>query len=280
MSRVAITVLGGLSIQLAHTPLDLPTRKSKAFLAYLALSPGMLRSREHLASTLWDRSAEEQARASLRQTLSSLRKALGEHAEINTDSDSVWLDERSVEVDALHFERLAADRSPESLEQAVALYRGELLAGFSLREERFEQWMSAERRRFHERAVQAFSDLVGHYERVDRIDRGIAMAERLLAVDPLLEWGHCALMRLYARAGRREAALRQYQECVRILSQELGIAPAEVTQRLAAEIGRESAARTATHAIAAQSLAQRSSRSAPREHKLPGPARRPARTTP
>ncbi len=262
MSRVAITVLGGLSIQLAHTPLDLPTRKSKAFLAYLALSPGMLRSREHLASTLWDRSAEEQARASLRQTLSSLRKALGEHVLINTDSDSVWLDERSVEVDALHFERLAADRSPESLEQAVALYRGELLGGFSLREERFEQWMSAERRRFHERAVQAFSDLVGHYERVDRIDRGIAMAERLLAVDPLLEWGHCALMRLYARAGRREAALRQYQECVRILSQELGIAPAEETQRLAAEIGRESAARTATHAIAAQSLAQRSSQSA------------------
>jgi DNA-binding SARP family transcriptional activator len=236
MTRLTIAVLGGLNIQLAgvDTPLNLPTRKSKAFLAYLALSPGMLRSREHLAATFWDRSAEEQARASLRQTLSSLRKSLSSTTLINADFDSVWLDARAVEVDALRFERLAAERSAESLEQAVALYRGELFGGFSLREESFEQWMSAERRRLRERALQAFSDLVSHYARVDRPDRGIAIAERLLALDPLLEWAHCVLMRLYMRAGRREAALRQYQECARILSQELGIAPAEETQQLAA----------------------------------------------
>ena len=262
MTRLTIAVLGGLSIQpgAADARSELPTRKSKAILAYLALSPGMLRSREHLAATFWDRSAEEQARASLRQTLSSVRRTLpGTHALINTDSQSVWLDTRAVEVDALQFERLALERSAESLDKAVALYQGELLGGFSLREEGFEQWMSAERRRFHELAVQAFSELVGHYTRVERFDRGIAIAERLLALDPLLESAHRSLIRLYLRSGRREAAARQFQECARILSQELGIAPAEETQQLAAEISREPAVRSGADSTTARLIAQRSS---------------------
>jgi len=247
MNQIAIRVLGGLDIRFAgdRTALDLATRKSRAFLAYLALSPGMMRSREHLAAVLWDRSAEEQARGSLRQTLSCVRRALARGSTmICTDADSVWLDAAAVDLDALQFERLTNDGSIQSLESAIALYRGEFLSGFSLREERFEQWMVAERRRLHERAVRAFSELVSRYTRDGRHNRGIAAAERLLALDPLLEWAHCALIRLYLSAGRREAALRQYQECVRLLKQELGIAPAEETQALAAEIGRTRVARS------------------------------------
>jgi len=243
MTPLAITVLGGLEIKLvgADAPLKLPTRKSKALLVYLALSPGMTRSREHLAGALWDRSAEEQARASLRQTLSSLRKALSVTSTpvIDTDAHAVWLDAEAVEVDAICFERLVAERSTKSLEEAVSIYQGDLLGGFSLREESFEEWIGVERRRFRELAVQAFSDLLSHYARSEDFDRGIRIADRLLALDPLQEWAHCALMRLYWRTGRREAALRQYQECARILNRELGIAPAEETQRLAREIGRE-----------------------------------------
>lgn len=245
MSQLAIQVLGGLEVRLAGsgTPLELPTRKCRAFLAYLALSPGMSRSREHLAGVFWDRSANEQARGSLRQVLSGLRKALPDaRALIGTDADAIWLDPGAVHVDALQFERFAADRSAPSLERAIALYRGELLGGFSLREEAFERWTTAERRRYHERAVQALCDLLGHHAREGRNENALALAERLVALDPLLEWGHCALMRQYLRAGRREAALRQYQRCARILRQELGIAPAVETQQLAAEIARASAA--------------------------------------
>ncbi len=43
MNRLVINVLGGLEIQLvgADSPLALSTRKSKALLAYLALSPAL-----------------------------------------------------------------------------------------------------------------------------------------------------------------------------------------------------------------------------------------------
>jgi len=282
MTRLAIAVLGGLDIHPGEgvAALDLPTRKSRAFLAYLALSPGMRRSREHLAGTLWERSAEEQARASLRQTLSSLRRILsGADSLVNADSEFIWLDAQSVEVDALLFERHAAQGSAEGLERAVELYRGELLSGFSLREERFEQWMTAERRRLHERAVQVFSDLVDYYSAVDRSDRGIAVATAMLALDPSLEWGHRALMRLYLHTGRREAAFRQFEECTRILSEELGVAPAEETRRLAAEIGRQTSARDPRSGTAAASSASRLPEQ-PAAVPPPAPASEPAPVLP
>ena len=243
MTRLMIEVFGGLHIRLVGklVPLDFPTRKSKAILAYLALSPGMLRSREQLASVFWERSAEEQARASLRQTLSSLRRMLPDAPPLlNAEADAVWLDSHLVEVDALQFAHLANEPSHDSMAKAVALYRGVLFDGFGLREEPFEQWMTVERRWFHERAVEVFAELVSHWEQSGEFDRAISVASRVLALDPLLEWAHAALIRLYLRTGRRDAAVRQYQECVRVLNTELGIAPAEETQRLASQIHRDS----------------------------------------
>lgn len=246
MDHLVIRVLGSLDVELAgvRTPVVFPARKCRALLAYLALSPGMTRSREHLADTFWDRSAEEQARASLRQALSSLRRALpSAETLIRADADSVTLDAQAVEVDALQFARLAQLRSAETLEAAVALYRGALLDGFSLREERFEHWLAAERRRYHVNAVQALLELAGHHACSERHDRAIAVGERLVALDPLLESGQCALVRAYLQAGRRESALRQYEACARLLDQELAIAPGEELRQLAAEIGRAPAAR-------------------------------------
>jgi len=281
MTRLTIAVLGGLDIHPGDgvAALDLPTRKSRAFLAYLALSPGMRRSREHLAGTLWERSAEEQARASLRQTLSSLRRALsGADSLVNADSEFVWLDAQSVEVDALLFERHAVLGSAEGLERAVGLYRGELLSGFSLREERFEQWMTAERRRLHERAVQVFSDMVDYYIGADRPDRAIAVAAAMLALDPSLEWAHRALMRLYLHTGRREAAFRQFEECTRILSEELGVAPAEETRRLAAEIGRQTSTRDSRNGAGVSSASRLPEQ--PAAAPPPAPAAEPAPVLP
>jgi len=63
-------------------------------------------------------------------------------------------------------------------------------------------------------------------------------ALRLLALDPLQESVHRALMRLYDRQGRRAASLRQYQECVDLLQRELGTEPESETRQLYAEILR------------------------------------------
>ena len=63
-------------------------------------------------------------------------------------------------------------------------------------------------------------------------ERAIQTAMRLLALDPLQEAVHRALMRLYARQGRRGAALKQYQVCVGALQRELGTEPEAETKQL------------------------------------------------
>jgi DNA-binding SARP family transcriptional activator len=66
----------------------------------------------------------------------------------------------------------------------------------------------------------------------EEYDRAIAYARRWLALDPLQEAVHRRLMVLYAESGQRNAALRQYSECERLLNEELGVPPEEETTAL------------------------------------------------
>ena len=113
----------------------------------------------------------------------------------------------------------------QALQQAADLYRGDLLEGLGVTETPFEEWLVAERERLRELALEALARLLAHQTRSEEPAAAVATALRLLALDPLQEAVHRALMRLYARHGRRDAALRQYQSCVDTLRRELGVEP-------------------------------------------------------
>ena len=59
-------------------PIAVTSKKNRALLAILALSPGLHATRERLAGLLWGEHGEDQARSSFRQSLAVLRKELGE----------------------------------------------------------------------------------------------------------------------------------------------------------------------------------------------------------
>jgi len=100
------------------------SRRAQAMLAYLATQPGMRAERGLLADLLWADRAEEQARASLRQELAVLRKALPEGV-MEANRQMVWLDPA----------RVTADRNGQ----------GDFLQGFDLQSEPFEDWLRQER---------------------------------------------------------------------------------------------------------------------------------------
>ncbi|MGH7399501.1 MAG: BTAD domain-containing putative transcriptional regulator, partial [Candidatus Rokuibacteriota bacterium] len=64
------------------------------------------------------------------------------------------------------------------------------------------------------------------------VDDAIETARRLLTLDPANEDAHRLLMGLYARAGQRSAAVRQYDACVAALERHLGVTPGVETIRL------------------------------------------------
>jgi predicted ATPase/DNA-binding SARP family transcriptional activator len=248
---LSLRLLGPPQIELDGAPVEVDTRKAIALLAYLAVT-GQAHSREALAALLWPEYDAERAYANLRRTLWALNKALGK-TWLDTEGDTVGLARPSrMQLDLRDFEQhLAECRThghPEAevctaclapLTEATALYRGDFLAGFTLRDSPpFDEWQFFEAERLREALASALQRLVQGHVAEGSLAPAIDVARRWLALDPLREAAHRELMRLYAWDGRRTAALRQYEECVRILEEELGVPPEPETDQLHEAIQR------------------------------------------
>jgi DNA-binding SARP family transcriptional activator/energy-coupling factor transporter ATP-binding protein EcfA2 len=218
--------------------LTVTRKKGQALLALLALRPGTGYPRDALTALLWSDSGDEDARHSLRQELHELRRALAptKTSALLVDAERIALDAEAVDVDVLKFERLAAEGTPDALKRAAALYEGDLLAGVGVREAAFEDHLRSERERLRQRAFAVFTRLLEHQSQQKLSEAAIETALRLLAMDATQEAVHRALMLLYARNGRRAAALRQYQECVAVLQRELDVEPEPATRQLYRDI--------------------------------------------
>ena len=252
MVALRLTLLGGFDARLATgDAVSVPTKKAQALLTYLGLRPGQTHQRDKLAALLWGERSDERARDGLRHALVALRKALpGIRPPLFlAEGQTLTLNAAVVEVDVATFERRVAQGTPGALEQAAELYRGDLLLGFTLNEPLFEEWLVAERERLREVALEALARLLAHQTKSGGTERAIQTAVRLLALDPLQEPVHRALMRLYVRQGRRGAALKQYQLCVSVLQRELGTEPEAETKQLYQKLLQRPVAgvRTAAH---------------------------------
>ena len=219
-----ISLLGPLRVVREGQALDLPSRKAQALLAYLALPPGRRHARVHLAALLWGGMGDKQARHNLRQCLSVLRRALGDRA-VTGAGDRVYLDADVVEVDVATLERVDG-------ESAAGLGDGDLLEGLNVGEEAFDDWLADQRTRLRALACDRLGRLAAARAAAGAVDDAIETARRLLTLDPANEEAHRLLMALYARAGRRSAAVRQYEACVAALERHLGVTPSAETIRL------------------------------------------------
>ncbi|HEX8251515.1 MAG TPA: BTAD domain-containing putative transcriptional regulator [Thermoanaerobaculia bacterium] len=240
MAVLHLELLGDFRLRAESGSLvTISAKKSQAMLAFLGVKPSQLVSRDKMASLLWSSTAPEQARQSLRQTLSTLRKELAQVSQqkiLVEEGDFLSLDASLVHVDVVEFETLVAAGTAESLDPATRMYGGDFLDGFMIDEERFDQWVIAERDRLHRLALRAHSQLVELLTRVDAVDDAVAVAQRSLRIDPLQESMHRTLMRLYMQSGDPLNALQQYDNCAKVLRRELDVEPDAETRALQQEI--------------------------------------------
>ncbi len=241
MMHVELKLLGGFELSFRSRPVPLRQRKLQALLAYLAVRAGRPHSRETVTALLWGDTPERLARQSLRQATFRLRRVLAtaRRPGLLTERNAVTLRRGLVDLDVAAFERLARGHTQAALAAAAALYRGPLLDGLSVSERPFEEWLEVERGRLHELAVECLTRLLRHQMSTRHLDTAAQTAVRLLALDPLQESIHRALMQIYTTLGRRAAALRQYQRCVSTLQRELGVEPEAATRRLYLQLLRQ-----------------------------------------
>lgn len=227
-AKVSLSLLGPPLVEKAGRAVEFETRKAIAILAYLELEGGT-QPRDRLAAMLWPDADDERARASLRRTLSPLRTELGDEVLV-ADTVSVRLGTDAVTSDVERFRSLLREGK---LGEAVALYRGDLLAGFSLKDSpAFDEWQAARSEELRAELREGLTRLSAEAIEAGDVSRAAAQMRRLLEVDPLDELAHRELMRLYALSGDRAAAMRQFRECARVLDAELGVAPMPETKEL------------------------------------------------
>jgi predicted ATPase/DNA-binding SARP family transcriptional activator len=249
MARLRLCLLGAPRLEWDGRPVDIGLRKALALLVYLAVT-GQSHTRDALATLLWPDRSQTEGRARLRQALHRLQRHLDPQS-FRTDSATIglaphaglWLDSAAFTLQigvALPPDRSLADIQTVDLapvEAAVALYRDDFLAGFSLPDSpEFDEWQFFQREQLRKLFARALEYLARAHHRHADHEAALGYARRWLALDPLHEPSHRQLMRLYAQAGQHAAALRQYQVCARLLEEELGVAPEPETQELYAAI--------------------------------------------
>ncbi len=264
MKTLSIKVFGRLKVSdEAAATLSVTGKKRQALLVYLCLNLERPSSREDLMALLWGERFEDQARQSLRECISRLRKALGgDDGPLRADRNHVWLEREGVQVDALTLSQLAhlaASETPVQPAQLVAtarLYDGPLLADMKAQQGAFDEWLRAERIRYNEAAVGILDRLASMTLSPSDIKATIQLAQQTLAFDPLNERSHLALMQAHLQAGEPGAAIQQYRACAKVLRQELQVEPGARIQALYDQInsaGADAAAPDLSAAVAPKS---------------------------
>jgi DNA-binding SARP family transcriptional activator len=210
------------------SPLRLP-RVQSLWAYLLLLHRHRPAPREHLAFSFWPDVPEDEARANLRQDLLKLRRWLPPADDppwLLADSDEVGIHpEAPIWVDVWAFED-GLTRGEAELEAAVRLVTADLLPHL------YDDWLLLERERLRGSYARALTRLVTLYQSLRAWAQALTWANRLVTHDPLNEEAHRLLIGLYYASGNRAAALRQFEQCQRLLRDELGVEPMPETLAL------------------------------------------------
>ncbi len=209
-----------------------------ALLCYLALAlPRGFHRRDTLLALFWPEDNAEQARHALRQSIYFLRRALGAKAIVSRGDEELAVVPDQVHCDAWAFEAALDQGRPAD---AVALYRGELLAGFHIpAAPDFERWLDQERGRLRQRAGEAEWALAAVRERDGDAAGTADAARRAVALSPTDETALRRLILLLERLGDRAAAVRAYEAFAWRLEEEYELEPSAETRALVARIRAE-----------------------------------------
>lgn len=204
---IQLKLFGTFQLQVGGGEVGFKRRKSDALMAYLFLHSGA-QPREKIASLLWADSSNEDARRSLRVTLTDVRKMLGEDALLG-GRDTLEINPNLIaEVDVLTFTNLLQDRASASdadLLAAIDLYRGDLLEGI------YDEWVFPLREQYRALLLEAFFTLIERARAAGDYPRAIQYAEDLLTRDPLNEKALQHLLFCLAASGEKEQAIRRFR---------------------------------------------------------------------
>jgi len=224
--RLRVHALGPLQVWVGEKPIDASawgSARPRELLIYLLLHP-QGRTKEQVGLAFWPDASTSQLRNNFHVTLHRLRKALGGANWVTLERDRYRIAAELIEeFDAGKFEQLI---KAKKLEQAVALYRGDLLG------EQVGDWYLEHSDRLQRLYVDALMELGARYIKEQEHKKAADAYRRVLERDAIHEDATQGLMRCHAALGEKPQALRLYQQFSEKLKTELQTKPRVETVKL------------------------------------------------
>ncbi len=232
-------LLDGFYAEFKGRAFEIKTKKGKAVLAALALSPHGSVSRERIRGLLWSNSPENRAQFSLRNTIWQIKTAFEEvgYPGFQADRLNMRLEQSTVRVDARALlQSLSGFEIDARLRDKPDAFAG-LLYGFEGLDPSYDSWLHETRAQLQQEMVNKLETLL----RSDDIDprRSIPVAKLLVENDGLNEEAAQALIRAYHATGANANALSVYQSLWNQLDEAYGEEPSPSTQELIVQVKTE-----------------------------------------
>ncbi|WP_369035012.1 AfsR/SARP family transcriptional regulator [Streptomyces adonidis] len=219
---ISLRLLKGFALAIDHTRVPVCS-STQRLLAFLALQD-MPRSRTYVAGILWPDVTASRANANLRSSL--WRATRAGHPIIDVSAHDLAIS-NDVTVD-LHEAVAHAHRLLDNSRSCDDILTMQTLAGLSsdlLPEWPENDWMLIEQEQYHQLRLYALEAMTERLTEARRHGEAVAAGLTAVRTEPLRESAHRVLMKAHLAAGNRGAAVRQFEQCRRILREELGLEP-------------------------------------------------------
>lgn len=237
-----VELFGNLTlITQGREKVDVRGSKTLGLIAYLAMNMDMPPSRDRIMTLFWGDRFTDQARQSLRQAISKLRRLGEEYGEdiVTSNEERIGLNPKTVQVDVDDFFRLAKEKDASSAVAALGIMKGPLLDSLFGQQAEFDDWLASERQRVATTAGQLFEKAADHQMQEGDLVSALQTARKLISFDPLRDGSQKLLIRILAQSGERAAAIQQFNSYEETLQKELGVGAGPDLQRLMQEIKSE-----------------------------------------
>ena len=252
MPKLRIQTLGEFKVLIGGKELDgarWEGHKPKLLLKSILRRHGHDVPKEMIVEDIWPGSSAKAGEKNFKVNLHRLRKALEGDLEenpgfsyIHLESGIVSMDPDLVSIDMnefVHFtgkghecySRMMPEEALYWYEKACGLYLGDFLE-----EEPYTEWLEQKRVTLRDEYIHALTKKAEINEELDRIPVAVRDLKKVIEINPLHESAYRNLMILYADSGETNTALKVFDECSRIILQELGAEPDPRTVRLYREI--------------------------------------------
>lgn len=224
MSKITCTLFGSPQIRMDGQSLFFPYSRINALLYYILINKTA--TRDELSSLLWPEESEEAARRNLRNALYQAKKIFG--------TDIIRAPRKSVlELNGDLDLELDVDSFLADPEGNLALYQGDFLQGFILRNsESYEYWIEKMRNFYREKFISVCRSLVETNLKNHDYRNIEANIRRLIEIDEYDEQNYRLLMQYYLESGRSGKVIETYYEFSRFLRKELNIPPETETRAI------------------------------------------------